>query len=212
MRPVVFLPAAERYNLIGRLDRWVVGAALEWLASAAAPPHLVSLCSINLSGQSLADDELLAFIHQRLRKTGVDPTRICFEVTETAAIANLARATRFIHDLKQVGCRFALDDFGSGLSSFAYLKTLPVDFLKIDGLFVKDMVHDPVDRAMVRSINEIGHLMGKLTIAEFVEDDATLAMLQDIGVDYAQGYGIGKPRPIVELLAEPAPARDVAAG
>ena len=200
--PGVFLPAAERYNLIGRIDRWVVAAALDYLSSPECGKGDMAFCSINLSGQSLVDEELLDFITGKLTESGVLPSRICFEITETAAIANLARATRFIVALKQLGCRFALDDFGSGLSSFAYLKTLPVDYLKIDGLFVKDIVHDPIDREMVRSINEIGHLMGKRTIAEFVEDDATLAMLREIGVDYAQGYGVGRPSPLALLSVD----------
>ena len=132
-------------------------------------------------------------------ETGIDPQRICFEITETAAIANLSNATRMIIELGELGCQFALDDFGSGLSSFAYLKTLPVDYLKIDGLFVKDIAHDPIDRAMVRSINEIGQIMGKATIAEFVESATVFALLREIGVDYAQGYEIGKPQPLATL-------------
>ncbi len=208
--PGVFLPAAERYNLIGRVDRWMVGAALDWLSNAEPGKCDMAFCSINLSGQSLAEEGLLEFIIARLHDSGVSPGRICFEITETAAIANLARATRFITALKDIGCRFALDDFGSGLSSFAYLKTLPVDYLKIDGMFVKDIVDDPIDREMVRSINEIGHLMGKRTIAEFVENDEILAVLRDIGVDYAQGYGIGRPRPLAEL-AEDVPRKALVA-
>ena len=130
----------------------------------------------------------------------VAPSQICFEITETAAIANLGSAIHFIKTLKARGCRFALDDFGSGLSSFAYLKTLPVDFLKIDGLFVKDIVDDAINLAMVKSINEIGQVMGKRTIAEFVENESTLEKLKEIGIDYAQGYGIGRPLPIDNMV------------
>ena len=197
--PDSFLPAAERYNLSTNLDRWVIGRAFRWLADY--PQHLkrLFLCSINLSGHSLGNGKFLEFVIQQFEETNLPPQKICFEITETVAIANLTSATRFIKALSELGCRFALDDFGSGLSSFAYLKNLPVDFLKIDGMFVKDIVDDPIDFAMVRSINEIGHVMGKQTIAEFVENEDILEKLREIGVDYAQGYGIGRPRPIEEI-------------
>jgi EAL domain-containing protein (putative c-di-GMP-specific phosphodiesterase class I) len=160
------------------------------------PEHLekLFLCSINLSGVSLADEDFLIFVTTELASTGLPPAKVCFEITETAAIANLSGAMRFIEVLRRIGCRFALDDFGSGLSSFAYLKSLPVDFLKIDGVFVKDIVDDPIDRELVRSINQIGHVMGKRTIAEFVESEEILAALGEIGVDYAQGFELGKPK------------------
>ena len=199
--PGAFLPAAERYNLATKLDGWVVRTAFEWLA--CHPEHLerLYLCEINLSGQSLGDGAFLELVIQQLHETAIPPEKVCLEVTETAAIANLTSATHFIQTLKGVGCQFALDDFGSGLSSFAYLKALPVDFLKIDGLFVRGIAHDPTDLAMVKSINEIGHTMGKQTIAEFVENAAILEKLKTrgIGVDYAQGYHIGRPKPIDEL-------------
>ena len=159
------------------------------------------MCSINLSGSSIGDEEFLKFIVRQFAENDMPPEKICFEITETMAIANLASATRLIKALRELGCRFALDDFGSGLSSFAYLKNLPVDFLKIDGMFVKGMVDDPIDFAMVKSINEMGHVMGKKTIAEFAENDAILAGLRKLGVDYAQGYGIGAPRPIEEMVS-----------
>jgi EAL domain-containing protein (putative c-di-GMP-specific phosphodiesterase class I) len=201
--PGAFLPAAERYNLSTNLDRWVITAAFQWLTDH--PQHLkcLLLCAINLSGSSLGDKEFLEFIIQQFEEQNLPPEKICFEVTETAAIANLTHATHFIKALKALGCRFALDDFGSGLSSFAYLKNLPVDFLKIDGMFVKDIVEDPIDFAMVKSINDMAHVMGKQTIAEFVENDAILEKLQEIGVDYAQGYGIGRPRPLEEMTQDP---------
>ena len=196
--PGAFLPAAERYKLATRIDRWVIRAAFDWLHQN--PEHLQALfqCSINLSGQSLSDDSFLDYVTQQLERCGVPPSKICFEVTETAAIDNLLGATRVIKALNELGCVFSLDDFGSGLSSFAYLKNLPVDILKIDGMFVRDIVDDPIELAMVRSINEIGHVMGKQTVAEFVEDEAILQKLKEAGVDYAQGYVIGAPRPINE--------------
>ncbi len=199
--PGVFLPATERYNLSGRLDRWVISTAFRWFADHPANLERLFLCAINLSGLSLGDEKFLAFVKAQFKKWRVPPEKICFEITETVAITNLTDATVFIQSLKELGCRFALDDFGSGLSSFAYLKNLPVDFLKIDGIFVKDILDDPMDLAMVRSINEIGQVMGKQTIAEFVENEAILEKLREIGVDYAQGYGISRPEPLEKLLA-----------
>jgi EAL domain-containing protein (putative c-di-GMP-specific phosphodiesterase class I) len=142
---------------------------------------------------------MLAFISKQFSLWPVPTHKICFEITETAAIANLSQATKFINQLRNEGCLFSLDDFGSGLSSFAYLKNLPVDFLKIDGLFVKDILDDKVDLAMVKSINEVGHIMGKKTIAEFVENERIFNLLHTLGVDYAQGYGIEKPVPLDNL-------------
>jgi diguanylate cyclase (GGDEF)-like protein/PAS domain S-box-containing protein len=200
--PGAFLPAAERYGLAARLDRWVIDRALQSIHEMGEGTQELGICSINLSGQSLADEDLARFVIGRLREQRIAADRICFEITETAAISNLTRAMHFIQALKAQGCLLALDDFGSGLSSFAYLKNLPVDFLKIDGMFVKDIVEDSVDYAMVRSINELGKEMGKRTIAEFVESDAILQHLRRIGVDYAQGYGIAHPRPLRELVRE----------
>jgi diguanylate cyclase (GGDEF)-like protein/PAS domain S-box-containing protein len=191
--PDAFLPAAERYNLSVKLDRWVVREAFRLLTQDQSHLDKLFLCSINLSGVSLADEDFLIFVTTEFASTGLPPGKVCFEITETAAIANLSGAMRFIEVLRRIGCRFALDDFGSGLSSFAYLKSLPVDFLKIDGVFVKDIVEDPIDRELVRSINEIGHVMGKRTIAEFVESGEILSALAEIGVDYAQGFALGKP-------------------
>jgi EAL domain-containing protein (putative c-di-GMP-specific phosphodiesterase class I) len=194
--PGVFLPAAERYGLSTNLDRWVVGTALGWLSRKAQLLERLHLCSINLSGTSLTDEDFLEFVHKQLEQSTVRAQQICFEITETAAITNLSKAMTFMGALKGRGCRFALDDFGSGLSSFVYLKTLPVDYLKIDGAFVKRIAEDEVDLALVRSINDVAKAMGKCTIAEFVESDAILEKLRAIEVDYAQGYGIGHPAPI----------------
>ena len=199
--PGGYLPAAERYNLVTKLDRWVVNEAVEWLYNNPEHFDRLHLCSINLSGHSLGNEEFMNFIVAKLQDSRIDGHKLCFEITETAAIANLASATRFIHELKKLGCQFSLDDFGSGLSSFAYLKNLPVDFLKIDGLFVRDIVDDPIDFAMVKSINEIGKVMGKKTIAEFVESQAIARKLKRIGVDYLQGHYIGIPQPLENMPA-----------
>lgn len=201
--PNSFIPAAERYNLMRSVDRWVVAHTFNWLV---ANPQRNVVCSINLSGQSIGDEQFLHYLFNQFKGTGVAPQRVCFEITETAAIANLSKATDFIGELKAIGCRFSLDDFGSGLSSFSYLKNLPVDYLKIDGIFVKDMAHVGVDRAMVEAINNVGHVMGIKTIAEYVENDAILEKLRAIGVDYAQGYAIAMPAPLVNLPQPAHPA------
>jgi diguanylate cyclase (GGDEF)-like protein/PAS domain S-box-containing protein len=195
--PELFISAAERYGITPSIDRWVVNQAFRWLVSEADERERLSLCSINLSGQSLTDDDFLPYVIHQFQHSGLDASKICFEITETAAIASYAQASRFINALKELGCRFALDDFGTGLSSFGYLKHFPVDFLKIDGSFVKEILHDPIDREMVRSINEIGHLTGKKTIAEFAENKEIITMLRGIGVDYAQGYGVDEPKRVM---------------
>ena len=198
--PDNFINAAERYGITPQIDRWVVEHALRWLVSEADERERLALCSINLSGQSLGDADFLPFVQKLLKSSGIDGTKICFEITETAAIASFSQANRFIAALKEEqGCKFALDDFGTGLSSFGYLKHFPVDFLKIDGSFVKEILRDPIDREMVRSINEIGHLTGKQTIAEFAENEEIINMLRSLGVDYAQGYGISAPTRILKV-------------
>jgi EAL domain-containing protein (putative c-di-GMP-specific phosphodiesterase class I) len=197
--PDNFIAAAERYGITPAIDRWVIENALRWLVSEADERERLALCSINLSGQSLGDDKFLPFVIDQFHRSGIDASKICFEITETAAIASFSQANRFIQALKELGCKFALDDFGTGLSSFGYLKHFPVDFLKIDGSFVKEILHDPIDREMVRSINEIGHLTGKLTIAEFAENAEIINMLRSLGVDYAQGYGIAMPQRIMKV-------------
>lgn len=198
--PTSFLPAAERYGLMEKIDHWVIKNAFNLLHKNPIFLSKIKHVSINLSGQSLTNNKFLDWIVLELSENAIPPEKICFEITETAAIHNLTIAIHFITTLKKLGCKFALDDFGSGLSSFAYLKNLPVDYLKIDGMFVKDMTNDPIDRAMVKSINEIGHLMNMQTIAEFVENSEIIEILNDIGVDYAQGYGISKPVDINELI------------
>ncbi len=197
--PGAFLPAAERYNLAGVLDRWVIDNTFAWLGRAARSRP--ELCSINVSGCSIGDPGFQKYVTERIEARGIDPRWLCFELTETAAIADLVSARRFMERFSRLGCRFALDDFGSGLSSFAYLRALPVDYIKIDGLFVRDVAHDPVDFTMVKAINEMGHVLGKQTIAEFVESAQILSVVRELGIDYAQGTAIGAPRAI-ELPAQ----------
>jgi len=200
--PGAFLPAAERYNLIGKIDAWVLNNVCAMFGEHLDFFNKMDFVSINLSGPSLTDHKFLETILRTFRNSKIPPNKICFEVTETVAVSNMDSAREFIQTLKKEGFRFALDDFGSGISSFGYLKNLPVDYLKIDGVFVKDIVEDPIDYAMVKSINEVGHLMGMKTIAEFVENDEVKGMLKAIGVDYGQGYGLGKPESILDLIVE----------
>jgi diguanylate cyclase (GGDEF)-like protein/PAS domain S-box-containing protein len=200
--PGGFMPAAERFGLIHGVDRWVVRKAIEQLATLRETGTRVSF-SINLSGRAFEDSGLLPLIRAMLDETGIDPQRLTFEITETAAIANLAAATRFISDLKQIGCQFALDDFGSGFCSFTYLKHLPVDKLKIDGSFVQGLASTPVDQAMVQSMNQVAHALGKRTIAEHVENAQTLELLRQYGVDGAQGNFLGAPREHIQTATRP---------
>ena len=199
--PASFIPAAERFGLMPDIDRIVVRQTFETLWNMRSlGDRSIDVCAVNLSGATLCDDNFLDFIRRQFVSYDIPPAMICFEITETSAISNLQQATRFISELKGLGCHFSLDDFGAGMSSFAYLKHLQVDYLKIDGSFVKDMVDDSVDRAMVEMINHIGHVTGKKTIAEFVSAPEILAELQRIGVDYAQGYFIGEPAPFIPPL------------
>ncbi len=198
IEPGHFLGAAEQFGLMVDIDTWVLHHALEWLSTHANTQQQHRL-AINLSGQSMTSILFLNKLIDMLKTSRVNLKHICFEITETAAIADMEKATRFINSIRAMGCEFALDDFGSGMSSFAYLKNLPVNYLKIDGSYVRDLVHNPVDRSMVEAVNQIGHAMGMKTIAEFVEDEATLGALAVIGVDYAQGCGIARPAPLENL-------------
>jgi len=191
--PDHFIAAAERYNITPAIDRWVIENTFRWLVSEADERERLSMCAINLSAQSLGDDKFLPFIIEQFQKSGLDASKICFEITETSAVASFSQANRFIRSLKELGCKFSLDDFGTGMSSFNYLKQFPVDYLKIDGSFVRGILNDPIDREMVRSINEIGRLTGKQVIAEFAENPEIIETLRQLGVDYAQGYGIAQP-------------------
>lgn len=197
-----FIRAAERYGLMRRLDRWVVTHTLEVLASL--PPEgreRVALCAVNLSALSLGDEEFLDFLDEAVATGPLPPDRLCFELTETTAVANLPQAQRLIDQLGRRGCSFALDDFGSGMSSYGYLRDLELDYLKIAGHFVSDMVTDRLDRAMVESIHQVGHVMGLATVAEYVSSQATVRLLREIGIDYGQGNWLAAPRPLPELLA-----------
>ena len=200
--PGAFLPAAERYGLAARIDRWVVEAALRFLSSSRSKLGDDITLAINLSGQSIGDTDFHTFLHELLNANAQSCAQLCFEITETSAIIKLEAARKFMNSLRPMGCQFALDDFGTGLSSFAYLRTLPVDFLKIDGTFIRGIETDPVNYSIVRSINDIGQVLGKRTIAEYVEDAAAANALTELGVDFLQGFGIGKPAPLQQLLGD----------
>jgi diguanylate cyclase (GGDEF)-like protein len=205
-----FMPHAERYNLLTSIERWVISSLVEflhrqWKGKAPAPEIQVAdrgFYSVNISGASINDKSFPDFLRNLLTRYQLPPGLICFEITETTAISNLSKAAELMHELKGMGCRFALDDFGTGMSSFAYLKYLPVDFLKIAGVFIKDMVNDPMDFAIVDSINRIGHILGMRTIAESVEDAGTLARIKELGLDFAQGYYVAEPEALGEEPAQ----------
>jgi len=205
INPDRFLPAAERYHLVAGLDSWVISHSLDWYAGYAASRKTSGLdtLSINLSGASIGDPKVLEHIKREISSHAVPPEVLCFEITETAAISNLSAATAFIHELRLLGCRFALDDFGSGLSSFAYLKNMPVDYLKIDGTFVRDMDTNEVNFAMVSAIQQLGNVIGISTVAEYVCNEEILRKLGELGVDYAQGFVIAKPFALADLGADP---------
>jgi len=192
--PMAFIPAAERYSMMPLVDQWVVQSSFSKVSSLG--PNCGTY-AINISGTSIGDERFLEFVREQLRRYVMPPRTICFEITETAAIANFDKAARFFGELKALGCLFSLDDFGAGMSSFGYLKHLPVDFIKIDGSFVKDVAVDSVDFAMVKAINDVGHEMGKKTIGESVDGEAGLNALRQIGVDFAQGHWISPPNPFL---------------
>lgn len=198
--PDTFIPAAERYNLMTSIDRWVLRAYFRWLSQNREHMQALHLCSINLSGSSIADPAFREVVEQLFVEFMIPHNKICFEITESIAIINLNATQDFINQFKQLGCQFSLDDFGTGFSSYGYLKNLAVDQIKIDGSFVKDLKVDPIDRAMVNSINEVAKAIGMDTVAEFVESDAILDELRDIGVDYAQGFSIHRPSPLSQLV------------
>ena len=189
--PELFIYTAEKYGVITIIDRWVVETLIHNYKQYF--PDEKTRISINLSGISISNKEFVEYIIDLVSNSNIDPHFICFEITETAAVSQISQATKFISIMKKIGVKFALDDFGSGVSSFGYLKKLPVDYLKIDGSLIKNIVTEPSDRAIVNSVNRIAQMMGMKTIAEFVENEQILEVLAEIGVDYAQGYSIGKP-------------------
>jgi diguanylate cyclase (GGDEF)-like protein/PAS domain S-box-containing protein len=197
IQPGSFIPAAERYGLMPLIDRWVVRNAFALIAGrlSSSQPACLSSCAINLSGATFGDNDFIDYVRRQFEIHQVPPGMICFEITETSAITNLSSAKQFIQALQRLGCRFSLDDFGTGMASFSYLKHLPVDIIKIDGGFVTEMLNSKIDRAMIEMIVHIAKVMGKSTVAEFVESNEVLQALREIGVDYAQGYAIGKPSP-----------------
>ncbi len=198
--PDDFIPIAERYNLMSKVDKWVLKNTLGALQELNTSGFNSVSLSVNLSGISMSDASLLSYIKEQFELYDVNASDICFEITETAAISDIVNAKILITELKQIGCEFSLDDFGSGFSSFSYLKNLSVDYLKIDGVFVQDLIDDPVNAAMVQSIHEIGKVLGMKTIAEFVETEEILEKIKAIGVDYAQGYCIARPSPLLEVV------------
>jgi diguanylate cyclase (GGDEF)-like protein/PAS domain S-box-containing protein len=199
MLPGAFLIVTERLGLIYDIDRWMIRQAIQLIAQQRRAGRELCL-EVNLSGKAFADSELLPLVERELSATGIDPAWLVPEITETAAVADLGQARRFIETLKELGCRFAIDDFGASFSSFYYLKHLPIDYLKIDGSFIRNLPHDPVDQHLVKAMVEVALALGIKTIAEHVEDEETVRMLREYGVDYAQGYQIGRPRPVSEIL------------
>jgi len=198
--PMAFIPAAERYGMMAKLDLWVIDRAVAELGARQRDGLKLPLLILNLCGASIVDPALLGYVRDRLAAANVPADRLGFELTETAAITNLAAAARMLRELRNLGCTIGLDDFGSGMSSFGYLRSLPVDFVKIDGHFVRDMHVDPVDRAMVSAIHTVGHVMGLMTVAEWVENEAAQDLLAAIGVDFVQGYAVGSPMRLANAL------------
>jgi EAL domain-containing protein (putative c-di-GMP-specific phosphodiesterase class I) len=207
--PDKFLPAAMRFGLSARIDRKVVEMALECLEAHPEATAQISTCAINLTGHAMADESFIGYLVQRVRRSSVAPQRLCFEITETSAVRDMARAQRVISELRALGCQFALDDFGTGLCSFSYLSALDVDYFKIDGSFVRDMDRSPIALEVVRSITRIAHVLHKLTIAEHTETTAQRDALSELGVDFAQGYLFDRPRPLSAYIAEIEAARPV---
>jgi diguanylate cyclase (GGDEF)-like protein len=199
--PGSFMPSAERYNLTAKIDRWVIENYFAWLANNPEHENQLTQANINLSGHSLADNELKLFVLNGFEKYKIPYHKICFEITESMAILKMDETLEFINTFHKLGCKFALDDFGSGFSSYSYLKTLPVEQLKIDGSFVKDILIDPINMAMVNSIKDVAKAMDMETIAEFVESTDVMVELGKMGLDYAQGYGVAKPAPLSEFKA-----------
>jgi len=197
--PAAFLPAAERFGLIEQIDRWVVRAVLEWLSKQVVAPGIKLNVCVNLSGTSAADPNFQKFLTGAIQEADVDPAHLCFEVTETAAIDNLQDTATFLAQLQKLGCQIALDDFGTGFSSLEYIRQLPLDYIKIDGAFIREIEHNKLDQALVRCVADVARLLNVKTVAEFVENEATMNILESLKIDLAQGYYIAKPEPLPEL-------------
>ncbi|HZX80873.1 MAG TPA: EAL domain-containing protein [Lysobacter sp.] len=195
--PGAFIPAAERYGMMPAIDRWVVDTALANIDRLHPDGKDLGLVSINLSGATIDDASFIEHILDLIERHGVDPRRLCFEITETLAVRNLAQVSRFMGELRRAGCRISLDDFGVGMSSFGYLKNLPIDIIKIDGSFVQDLVSDTMSQAIVRAVTDIGHQRGLQVVAEWVDSEAILRALREVGVDHAQGFALHRPEPVV---------------
>jgi EAL domain-containing protein (putative c-di-GMP-specific phosphodiesterase class I) len=209
--PGAFLKAAERFGMMQEIDKWVVRETIEFVSAEEGAGRTVRL-EVNLAGPSLCDEGVMACIEQELQRTAIDPSSLVFEVTETEAIGNMAEACRFAQRLTDLGCAFALDDFGAGFSSFSYLKSLPFTYLKIDGQFIRNLSGSAADQEIVKAMVRMAAGLGKKTIAEFVGDDATIDLLRAYGVDFAQGYGIGKPMPLTAYCALAKPAAELPGG
>jgi len=203
IQPGEFLPAAERFRIMPRVDKWVVGNVIDFLTKNRELVTKAEMISVNLSGKSIGDRNFQNFVHDRVASTAFDRDKLCFEITESESINNIDSSIEFIEKMRQIGIRFSLDDFGTGVSSFSYLKKLPVDYIKIDGQFVENMTKDPVDYATVRSIQDVAKLLGKQTIAEFVEDSEVEDKLRDLGVDYMQGFLRHRPMPLENVFTFP---------
>jgi len=199
--PGAFLPPAERYDQMLLIDRWVLERAIAFIKNELQHNTRI-IYAINLSAQALGNEDFLDFAVNQIKNHINHPASLCFEITENVALADPKHVKQFIVTLKGLGCLFSLDDFGSGFSSFSYLKEIPIDFLKIDGRLIKDMTSDPIDLIMVQSIQNIGHVMGLKTIAEWVEDEDTLKLLRDMNVDYVQGFWLARPQPLDEINCE----------
>jgi EAL domain-containing protein (putative c-di-GMP-specific phosphodiesterase class I) len=193
--PGAFIPAAERFGLMLQLDRWVVDTALANFSRLHPSGQPVYLCAINLSALTVEDDSFAQFVLERLERYQVAPERVCFEITETAAVASMVRVIELMTTLRQAGCKFSLDDFGAGMASFGYLKNLPVDYVKIDGSFIRNIETDPTSYSIVRAVTEIGHQLGLKVVAEWVGDERALAILREVRVDYGQGFFLHQPEP-----------------
>jgi EAL domain-containing protein (putative c-di-GMP-specific phosphodiesterase class I) len=199
--PVEFIESAERYGYMGLVDRWVVKEAFSWISKLMDSEKVVPNLSINLSGSSITDDRFMDYLLEQISEFGVGTSRLCFEITETGAISNLVKAADFVRAFRNIGCKFSIDDFGTGLASHNYLRELPVDYVKIDGTFIKEIDKNRTDYAMTRSINDLAHFLGQKTIAESVENTQIIEKLTEIGVDYLQGWGVGKPKLLRDIAA-----------